>query len=171
VSLAVQQALMKEVDHRVKNNLEVVNSLLMLQSDFLADPKLRSVLVETANRVRVIADIHRLLYAAPKLDQVDLAAFVEQLADSLFAFYSGAGARVHLDLHAERVTTDLQRAVPIGSSSTSCSATPSSMRFREPVAATSCSASTPKGSSSRTTESACPPPSTQTTVHRWDLSW
>jgi two-component sensor histidine kinase len=114
VSLAQQQALMKEVHHRVKNNLEVVNSLLMLQSGFVVDAKLKSVLVETANRVRVIADIHRLLYAAPKLDQVDLAAFVERLADSLFAVYSSAGARVHLDLHAVAGSMDLQRAVPLG---------------------------------------------------------
>jgi len=113
-SLAEQRALMREVHHRVKNNLEVVDSLLMLQSDFAADSHLKSVLVETANRVRVIADIHRLLYTAPKLDQVDLADFVEQLADSLFTLYSAAGERVHLDLHTEQVTMDLQRAVPIG---------------------------------------------------------
>jgi signal transduction histidine kinase len=114
LSLVEQQALMKEVHHRVKNNLEVVNSLLMLQSDFVNDPQARSVLVETANRVRVIADIHRLLYQTPKLAYVDLASFVEQLAESLFAFYAEAGARVRLDLHAEPVAMDLQRAVPIG---------------------------------------------------------
>jgi two-component sensor histidine kinase len=114
VSLAQQQALMKEVHHRVKNNLEVVNSLLMLQSDYIADAKLKSVLVETANRVRVIADIHRMLYAAPKLDQVDLGRFVQRLADFLFALYSGAGARVRLELSTEQLTMDLQRAVPIG---------------------------------------------------------
>jgi two-component sensor histidine kinase len=114
LSLVEQQALMKEVHHRVKNNLEVVNSLLMLQSDFVNDPQARGVLVETANRVRVIADIHRLLYQTPKLAHVDLASFVERLAESLFAFYAEAGARVRLDLHAEPVAMDLQRAVPIG---------------------------------------------------------
>jgi signal transduction histidine kinase len=113
-SLSRQRALMKEVHHRVKNNLEVVNSLLMLQSDFAGDARVTTVLVETANRVRVIADVHRLLYAAPNLDEVNLAAFVERLADSLFAFYSGASARVRLELKTEPVSMDIQRAVPIG---------------------------------------------------------
>jgi two-component sensor histidine kinase len=72
------------------------------------------VLVETANRVRVIADIHRALYAAPNVDQVDLSAFGAKLAESLFALYSGVGARVRLELRTEQVTMDLQRAVPIG---------------------------------------------------------
>jgi two-component sensor histidine kinase len=113
-SLEEQQALMKEVHHRVKNNLEVVNSLLMLQSDFVADPQVRNVLVETANRVRVIADIHRLLYQTPKLAKVDLAGFVRRLAESLFAFYAEAGKRVQFELRVEPVAMELPQAVPVG---------------------------------------------------------
>ena len=114
LSLVEQQALMKEVHHRVKNNLEVVNSLLSLQADFVDNRQARQVLVETANRIRVIADIHRLLYQTPKVAQLDLAAFVDRLATSLLSLYAEAAARVRLDLLAEPVEIDLQRAVPIG---------------------------------------------------------
>jgi two-component sensor histidine kinase len=113
-SLAEQQALLKELHHRIKNNLEVVNSLLSLQTAFLKDPHARQILAETCNRIRAIADIHRLLCEAPSFAQVDLGSVVQRIAKTLFAFYGVAGSRVRFALHSDEVQMDVGRAVPFG---------------------------------------------------------
>jgi signal transduction histidine kinase len=114
VSLAEQQALLREVNHRVRNNLEVVSSLLSLQADYVDDVRARQTLAETANRVRALGAVHRLLYGAPNLAQVDLGQFAHELADGLFAFYGVTEDRVRFDVCGEPLGVDLQRAVPLG---------------------------------------------------------
>ena len=87
-SLREKEVLLKEVHHRVKNNLQVIASLLSLQSEYVPDAKSRAVLEEMNTRVRSIAAIHEMLYAAPDLSSIDFGKYLDTLAKDLFSFYS-----------------------------------------------------------------------------------
>jgi len=112
-SLAEKETLLKEVHHRVKNNLEVINSLLNLQADRVLHPGDRELLEETCNRVRSMAEIHQILYRSLDLSCVDVRLFLRRLAESLFSFYQVKSDRVHLVIEMEDLSVDLQRAIPV----------------------------------------------------------
>jgi two-component system, sensor histidine kinase PdtaS len=101
------------VHHRVKNNLQVIDSLLRLQSDAFPDSRLSRLIDETANRVHVIAEIHQLLYQSTDLTNFDVAEFVQRLCESLVALFSRK-QRPQLLVHADQLRIDLQHAVPLG---------------------------------------------------------
>jgi two-component sensor histidine kinase len=113
-ALAEKETLLKEVHHRVKNNLQMIDSLLRLQADAFPDPRLREVVRDTANRVQVIAEIHQLLYNSADLAKVDMATFLERLCASLSAMLAGSSQPVRLLVNVEPLQIDLQRAVPLG---------------------------------------------------------
>lgn len=113
VSLAEKDVLLSEVHHRVKNNLQVITSLLNLQSREAKDRDVRALFSETRNRVQSISSIHELLYRSNSFAEVDLFAYAQQLVPSLVRFY-GAQARVQVEVEGEGATLELQRAVPLG---------------------------------------------------------
>jgi PAS domain S-box-containing protein len=113
-ALAEKTALLDEVHHRVKNNLQVVSSLLNLQMRH-APPEAQASLLESQHRVRAMALIHQLLYERRDFSEVDLGAYLMRLAallrDSLMRGHPGLGLRTECDA---RVVLNLQRAVPCG---------------------------------------------------------
>jgi two-component sensor histidine kinase len=113
-SLAEKETLLKEVHHRVKNNLQVVDSLLSLQADTFDDKQIRAVLTDTSNRIHVIAEIHRLLYGSADLAKVNMNAFVANLSRTLSALYEPVSNRAKLEINVEPLQLDLLRAVPLG---------------------------------------------------------
>jgi signal transduction histidine kinase len=113
-ALAQRETLLREVHHRVKNNLEVIDSLLHLQADAFHDPRLRAALGETSTRVHAIAEIHRLLHGAGDLARVDMKAYAEALSSSLIAIFAVAPERVRFSVDAQPVRLDLRHAVPAG---------------------------------------------------------
>jgi signal transduction histidine kinase len=112
--LAQRETLLRELHHRVKNNLEVIDSLLQLQAGALPDPRLRAALAETSTRVHAIAEIHRLLHGAGDFARVDMKAYAEALSASLIAIFAVAPERVRVSVDAQPVRLDLLRAVPAG---------------------------------------------------------
>lgn len=110
-SLAEKETLLKEIHHRVKNNLQIVSSLLTLQANQQADTLARSVLLESAHRVISMALIHERMYGVTSLDRIDLGAYASRLVDYLRAAFAPA-ARVRVSATDVRVTLDL--AVPLG---------------------------------------------------------
>lgn len=110
-SLAEKETLLKEIHHRVKNNLQIVSSLLTLQADQQSDPVARSVLLESAHRVISMALIHEQMYGVTSLDRIDLGAYASRLVDYLRAALAPS-ARVKVVAADVRVTLDL--AVPLG---------------------------------------------------------
>lgn len=113
-SLQEKEALLKEVHHRVKNNLQIVMSLLNLQADSVTDPAVLGALRESRDRVRSMALIHETLYRSESLARLDLADYVESLCDQIVRSYATAPERVRLDLRVEPVALDLDRAIPAG---------------------------------------------------------
>ena len=114
VSLQEKEVLLTEIHHRVKNNLQVISSLLSLQSRSLTDPQALSVFTDSQNRVRSMALIHEKLYQAPDLARIDFAAYVRELASYLFRVYRSSAESIPLHVHAKDVFLTLERAVPCG---------------------------------------------------------
>jgi two-component sensor histidine kinase len=112
-SLFEKEILLKEVHHRVKNNLQVISSLLLLQARQIVDPKAREMLGESQNRVRSIALVHEKLYQSSDLAHIELGEYVESLADNLFQTYD-AGARGISRVVDVRARMTIDAAIPCG---------------------------------------------------------
>lgn len=112
-SLAEKEELLKEVHHRVKNNLQVITSLLNMQGRQIENPEVLSHFEEARNRVFSIAAIHELLYRSVSFSRIDLAAYARQLAPDLVRFYN-AQDRIRVSVVGDGVTLELERAVPYG---------------------------------------------------------
>ncbi len=113
-SLAEKELLLREIHHRVKNNLQVVSSLVSLQSDALADPALREVFGELRDRVRSMALIHEKLYESGGLAKLNFADYIASLMQSIWSAHGVVGARVKLHLEVEPVAVSVATAVPCG---------------------------------------------------------
>jgi two-component sensor histidine kinase len=112
-SLAQKDALMREIHHRVKNNLQVISSLLNMQQRALADPSARAAMSDTRQRITALALIYRALYQGPDLKRVDLRPFLEELTAQLVAgeMLHGPGVETHLSVDA--LVIDPDRLAPL----------------------------------------------------------
>jgi PAS domain S-box-containing protein len=113
-SLAEKEVLLKEVHHRVKNNLQIISSLLDLQSDYLRDEKSRAVIKESQSRIRSMALIHQKLYQSESFAFVNFREYIEELAMSLFATYAGEPYPVQLAVDVGEVALGMDEAIPCG---------------------------------------------------------
>lgn len=115
-ALKEKTVLLNEVHHRVKNNLQVVASLLNLQAQHSADPALRAILSESQSRVRAMALTHQLLYERKDYSRIDLGEYLERLAQLLFSSYREGSAHLSLrrSMPAAPLYLDLDRAIPCG---------------------------------------------------------
>jgi two-component system CheB/CheR fusion protein len=113
-SLAEKEALLKEIHHRVKNNLQIIASLLDLQSEYLGQADSKAVLLEMKTRVRSIAAIHELLYTAADFSRIEFRRFVEKLAQDVIAVHRQHATQVDVEIHAESALLDMTQAVPCG---------------------------------------------------------
>lgn len=112
-SVEGKEMLIKEVHHRVKNNLAVIASLLRLQSREMKDEKTRSILDESRNRVRSMSLIHEKLYISGDLKNVDFREYLRELAVRLFHSYE-TGSNVKLVLDVEEARLDVDTVIPCG---------------------------------------------------------
>lgn len=111
-SLREQNTLFRELHHRVKNNLQVVGSLLRLQGRFASEPGARLLLEQAQDRIHSIALVHEMLYASDHLSTIDLAAYLRELTSRIAA---GAGRpEVALSVDAVPVVVSVEHAVPLG---------------------------------------------------------
>lgn len=115
-ALLEKTVLLNEVHHRVKNNLQVITSLLNLQADYAADPRLKAILTESCGRVKAMALTHQLLYERKDFSRLDLGDYLERLVQAIRSSYRASGDRInlHLALPPRPVLLDLERANPCG---------------------------------------------------------
>jgi len=111
-SLEEKEALLKEVHHRVKNNLQIVSSLLSLQATALEDPKALAAFTESQARVRAMSMIHEALYQSGNLAYVDFGEYLQNLVREIFRSYAGDSGRVSFAVNVEPVPLGLDLAVP-----------------------------------------------------------
>ena len=112
--LREKETLLKEIHHRVKNNLQVISSLLKLQADQLTDPATRDVFRESQARVRSIALLHEKLYQSKDLAHVEMREYVGDLTRRLVRTYGATASHVRLDVQATDVALNMDAALPCG---------------------------------------------------------
>nr|WP_319417937.1 sensor histidine kinase [Phenylobacterium soli] len=112
-SLAQKDALMREIHHRVKNNLQVISSLLNMQQRSLSDPAARAAMSDTRQRITALALIYRALYQGPDLKRVDLRPFLEELTAQLVAGEMLHGPAVQTELAVDALVIDPDRLAPL----------------------------------------------------------
>jgi PAS domain S-box-containing protein len=110
-ALEAQGLLLNEVDHRVKNNLQMISSLIVMQSRSIPDPEIRHSLMSMLERVEALSAVHRRLYQSTDVSRFDLAEFSRELTRDLVNASSRSNVKLEFDLEPVEVTPD--RAAPI----------------------------------------------------------
>ncbi|MEO9023169.1 MAG: tetratricopeptide repeat protein [Ginsengibacter sp.] len=110
---AENELLLKEIHHRVKNNLEVVSSLLALQSAQIDDPNTKEAMLEGQNRVHSIGIVHQKLYQGKNLGAIEMKDYFLNLSESILDSF-GADERIKIELAMEKLDVDIDTAVPLG---------------------------------------------------------
>ena len=109
-----RETYLRELHHRVKNNLQIVSSLLYLQSTYTSDPGVLAILKESDARVRSIALIHEKLYRSPDLTRIDFPEYVRDLVTDLFRAYGAVDSAISIRLDVSVPTLQIDTAVPCG---------------------------------------------------------
>ncbi len=113
-SLKEKEMLLQEIHHRVKNNLQVISSLLRLQSRYINDQKSIDIFKETQNRVRSIAILHEKLYQSDDLAKIRFDDYVKILAEDLLYFYELDKSNIKMNIDVEEVSLNIETAIPCG---------------------------------------------------------
>jgi two-component sensor histidine kinase len=106
--------LLKEIHHRVKNNLQVISSLLNLQARYLPDPAARAIFSQSQNRVQSIALVHERLYESADLSHVNFAKYVVVLLDNIFDTYGATNRGISKVIDVGDVNLTVDVAIPCG---------------------------------------------------------
>ncbi len=112
-SLAQKDALMREIHHRVKNNLQVITSLLSMQQRSLTDPAARTAMADTRQRIAALALIYRALYQGPDLKRVDLRTFLGDLLGQMITDHQHDSAPIRTELDADELNIDPDKLAPL----------------------------------------------------------
>lgn len=113
-ALREKEILLREIHHRVKNNLQVISSLLSLQADLVTDPRAIEMLKESQHRVRSMALVHEQLHRSPDLSRINFGEYVRSLTASLFSSYGIDSTRISLASRVADVFLPIDVAVPCG---------------------------------------------------------
>lgn len=113
-SLKEKEVLLHEIHHRVKNNLQIIYSLLFLQSEYFNDPQTLNAFKESQSRVFSMALVHDKLYESKNLSFIDFREYLISLTKSLFQSYKPIDKKIELNILAEKVFLDFDSAVPVG---------------------------------------------------------
>jgi PAS domain S-box-containing protein len=107
-----KEMLLKELHHRIKNNLQTIYGLLQIQTSTVKDDQVRKILKETENRIFSMALIHQKLYEAKTLSSVDLTEYLEELAEGMIKSYGIDSERIHFEIRGEPVNLGTEQIVP-----------------------------------------------------------
>jgi len=113
-SLQEKEVLLKEIHHRVKNNLHVIDNLLDLQADSVQDPKVLDIFADSQNRIYTMALIHEQLYQSPNLAFVDFGEYIHRLVGNLCTSFGSSHGKIQLTVEAVSLPLNLETAIPCG---------------------------------------------------------
>ncbi|HMB64898.1 MAG TPA: sensor histidine kinase [Eudoraea sp.] len=113
-SLVEKDSLLKEIHHRVKNNLQMVSSLLSLQTKNTRSKAAIEALEEGKTRVKAMALIHQKLYQNDDLSVIEMQGYIESLINSVQSVFKKGGHNINITIDAEGVELDIDRAIPFG---------------------------------------------------------
>jgi PAS domain S-box-containing protein len=113
-SLEEKNVLLREIHHRVKNNMQIISSLLSLQSSNIEDQNMRDIFNESQNRVKSMSMIHEQLYQTDDLAKIDFKIYVNGLIKNLFQIFSPDWPRIRWVVDIDKVKLNLESAIPCG---------------------------------------------------------
>jgi PAS domain S-box-containing protein len=113
-SLSEKEAMLKEIHHRVKNNMQIISSLLSLQCRYIKDKEAFNVFKESQNRVKSMALVHEKLYQSEGLAEIDFTKYIKNLVRELFRSYGVNKTIIDLNIDAEKIFLDIDTAIPCG---------------------------------------------------------
>jgi PAS domain S-box-containing protein len=113
-SLREKEILLREIHHRVKNNMQIISSLFNLQAGHVKDKDAHRMLKEGQLRIRSMALVHEKLYQSRDLSKIDFADYLRSLSDHLFRFFRIDAGRIRLETDLEQVHLDINSAIPCG---------------------------------------------------------
>jgi len=109
-----KELLIKEINHRVKNNFALVSSLLAIQQQNIEDEKVRDIFEEAQNRIQSIALVHKQLYSSENLAQIDFSTYINSLIRQLMGGFKHKTGQISIDLDIKEVALDIAKAIPCG---------------------------------------------------------
>ncbi|HAY21985.1 MAG TPA: hypothetical protein DCY27_07435 [Desulfobacterales bacterium] len=113
-SLREKEVLLKEIHHRVKNNMQIISSLLRLQSGKVVNPEVQNVFQESQNRIRSMALVHEMLYQSPDLARINFTSYLETLIQGLRRSFQIDPQQITLQLEAEELNLEVDQALSFG---------------------------------------------------------
>jgi PAS domain S-box-containing protein len=113
-SLDEKEVLLREIHHRVKNNLQIISSLLNLQSSYLENKASKEVFKESQDRVKSMAMIHQKLYQSGNFEHIEMGEYIEYLVNGLFNSYGVKSDKIKYKTDMQKVYLDIDNAIPMG---------------------------------------------------------
>jgi two-component sensor histidine kinase len=112
-SLREKDTLLKEVHHRVKNNIQIISSLLNLQARYVKDRQAREIIQDSRNRIESMALVHEKLFRSKDLEKIDMNSYIRELTVYLFNSYSKSRSQVDCEIKVAAVVLDIDTAIPL----------------------------------------------------------
>ncbi len=113
-SLKEKEVLLREIHHRVKNNFQIITSLLNLQSRNLTDPELLKQFDDSANRIRAMALVHEKIYQSSDLSEIDFSSYLKTITEDLAGNYAVIRQRPQITIETEETALGIDQAIPCG---------------------------------------------------------
>ncbi len=113
-SLKEKEVLLKEIHHRVTNNLQIITSLLNLQSGYLKDENTLKVLRESQNRIRSMSLVHEELYRSKDVSRINFSEYIQKVVGNLFRSYGIDSSRIGLNIKSDSITLSIGKAITCG---------------------------------------------------------
>jgi len=113
-SLSEKEILLKEVHHRVKNNLQIMSSLIKLQSHYINDKQMLDILKETESRIQSMAIVHSKLYSTQEYEKINFYEYVKNLTDNFWNSYGIKLKNLRFDIRIDNISINIDTAIPCG---------------------------------------------------------
>jgi PAS domain S-box-containing protein len=113
-NLKEKEILLQEIHHRVKNNMQVINSLLKLQANNIQDEQIKEILNDSQSRVYAMSAIHEMLHSSEKLSEIDLKTYLSKITTSVFQTYSADHRKIKLNSNITESPISINQAYPLG---------------------------------------------------------
>ncbi len=113
-SLGEKEVLLMEVHHRVKNNMQIISSLLSLQGRLVKGRDAKNLFTETRGRIMSMAFVHEQLYQSPDLAHIDVAGYVKTLSEQIFLAYKLQASRTSFEMEVDDISLDIDHLIPAG---------------------------------------------------------
>jgi PAS domain S-box-containing protein len=113
-SLAEKEVLLKEIHHRVKNNMQIISSLLNLQLQHVQEEEASNVLIESQGRVKTMAMIHEKLYQSPDLTRIRFRDYIQKLAYDILYTYGVKAGSIELEMDIDNIELGMETSIPCG---------------------------------------------------------